>query len=265
MLLADRLGALWADISVRDYGTLNVLTAWMGIAAFAFQLYFELSGYSDMAIGLGAVLGFRLPENFNYPYISQSVTEFWHRWHMTLGSWFREYVYIPLGGSQKGLGRQLLNILLVWTLMGMWYGAGVHFLLWGLWFALFLMLEKAFLKKVLDRLPGCLGLVYTLIVVGVGWVFFEIESMQGIREYLSALCGLNHAGWWNQETLFLGKEYLVWFVIAVLASLPFVKRFVGALETGKTGPAMAVYRLGEKVIVPMLLLLSIAYMVGGWL
>lgn len=173
VLIANNIGALWAEISVMDYGSMSALTAWIGIWAFAFQIYFDFSGYSDMAIGLGACLGFTFPENFNYPYISRSVTEFWRRWHITLGSWFREYVYIPLGGNRKGLGRQLLNILIVWMLTGIWHGAGWNFLLWGLWFAFFLILEKIFWRKVCEVLPGGFGRVYTCLVVLFGWVLLR--------------------------------------------------------------------------------------------
>ena len=261
VLLANNLGALWTSLSATDYSQMNVLTAWLGIIAFAFQIYFDFSGYSDMAIGLGAVLGFHFPENFNYPYISASITEFWRRWHMTLGSWFREYVYIPLGGNRKGLARQLLNILVVWMLTGIWHGAGWNFLLWGLWFALFLMLEKIFLKKLLEKLPKLFGVLYSAVVVLIGWVLFSVEKPEGIVSYLSAMFGLNDAGIWDRQALFLTKEYGVLFLIAILAALPLVKVLVSRLEASKTGPAMAIYRLGEKVIPAVLLMLSIAYVV----
>ena len=160
VLLANNIGELWAFVSAMDLRRISMLTAWLGIVAFGFQIYFDFSGYSDMAIGLGRMLGFRFPENFNYPYISASVTEFWRRWHISLGSWFREYVYFPLGGSRRGLPKQLLNILVVWMLTGIWHGAGWNFLLWGLWFAFALMLEKLFLGRLLawlrkDVAHGC--------------------------------------------------------------------------------------------------------------
>lgn len=261
VLLANSLGVLWAEISAMNYGELNVLAAWMGIVAFAFQIYFDFSGYSDMAIGLGAVLGFHFPENFNYPYISASITEFWRRWHMTLSGWFREYVYIPLGGNRKGLVRQLLNILIVWILTGIWHGAGWNFLLWGLWFALLLILEKLFLKKLLTRIPKIFGCIYTWVGVLVGWVFFSIESLKGIWEYLAAMFGQNGAGLWNRQALYFSKEYTLLFLIAIIASLPLAKMSVKRLETSKMGPPMAIYRLGEKIVPAALLILSIAYIV----
>ena len=261
VLLANNIGALWTEISAMEYGNMSVLTAWLGILAFALQIYFDFSGYSDMAIGLGACLGFRFPENFNYPYISTSITEFWRRWHMTLGTWFREYVYIPLGGNRKGIVRQMINILIVWMLTGIWHGAGWNFLFWGLWFAVFLILEKLFLGKVFSHIPKFFGGIYTAFVVLVGWVFFTVENTASIKGYLGAMFGLNSAGIWDRQVLYYGKENLVLLVIAVLACLPAAVRLVKRLEESKTGPAMAVYRIGEKLIPAILLLLSIAYIV----
>ena len=261
IILADNLGILWAEISAMNYGELSVLTAWMGIVAFAFQIYFDFSGYSDMAIGLGAVLGFRLPENFNYPYISVSVTEFWRRWHMTLSTWFREYVYIPLGGNRKGLAVQLVNILVVWVLTGIWHRADWTFLLWGLWFALFLILEKLFLKKVLNRLPKVLGWLYTVTVVLVSWVLFSLDSLPVIEGYLGAMFGLGGGALWDMHGMFLGREYLILLAVAIVACLPLGKLIAEGMARSRNGLTMAIYRLGEKVIFPVLLLLSIAYLV----
>ena len=244
-----------------NYGELSVLTAWMGIVTFAFQIYFDFSGYSDMAIGLGAVLGFHLPENFNYPYISVSVTEFWRRWHMTLNTWFREYVYIPLGGNRRGLAVQMVNILTVWVLTGIWHRADWTFLLWGLWFALFLILEKLFLKKVLNRLPKLMGWLYTVAVVLVSWVLFSLDSLPAIEGYLRAMLGLGNGALLDMQGLFLGREHLVLFAVAILACLPLGKLIGEGLARSRNGLAIAVYRLGEKVIYPVLLLLSIAYLV----
>jgi len=263
VLLANNIGVLWSEISALNYGEISMLTAWLGIFAFAFQIYFDFSGYSDMAIGLGACLGFAFPENFNYPYISASVTEFWRRWHMTLSGWFREYVYIPLGGNRKGMGRQLLNILIVWILTGIWHGAGVNFLLWGLWFALFLILEKIFLRKVLKVLPAGFGGIYTCLVVLFGWVLFEIPTWDGIWGFVQAMVGVNGAGLFDSQGLFLGREYLVLFAVAVVASTPLIKNVVQRMEHSRTSVGMALYRFGEKVIPAILLFLSIAYIVDA--
>ncbi len=263
VLLANNLGLIWTDISARDYGELSILAAWIGIIAFAFQIYFDFSGYSDMAIGLGACLGFIFPENFNYPYISVTITEFWRRWHMSLSSWFREYVYIPLGGNRKGLPRQLLNILIVWTLTGIWHGAGWNFLFWGLWFAFWLALEKLGLKKVFEKLPKPVGRLYSWIIVLISWVFFSIEGTGKIFGYLKAMFGMQGAGWYTQEALFIGLENIVLFVIAVLAATPLVKNICKKLADSRSGYGIAGYRVLEKVLPAILLLASIAYIVDA--
>lgn len=263
VLLANNFGLVWTEISSADFGELNVFAAWIGIIAFAFQIYFDFSGYSDMAIGLGACLGFTFPENFNYPYISVTITEFWRRWHMTLSSWFREYVYIPLGGNRKGLPRQLVNILIVWTLTGIWHGAGWNFLLWGLWFAFWLMLEKLGLKKLFEILPKLVGRVYTWFVVLISWVFFSIEGGSGAFGYLKAMFGLNGTGLYDREALFIGLESLVLLLIAVIAATPFPRNFAKRLENSTSGYGIAGYRVLEKLLPAILLIASIAYIVDA--
>ena len=261
VLLANNAGLLWDSIRVLSYGEISVLTAWVGIVAFALQIYFDFSGYSDMAIGLGAVMGFTFPENFNYPYISKSITDFWRRWHISLSSWFREYVYIPLGGNRKGLPRQILNILIVWMLTGIWHGAGWNFLLWGLWFALFLILEKMFLGKILAQLPGIFGHIYTLAVVLVGWTVFELESLGAIRGYLGAMFGVGGRLFWDRQALYLSREYWMLLLLGGIAATPLFSVIARKLEKSHTGASMALYELGEKVVPVALLLLSIAYVV----
>ena len=241
----------------------SVLYSWMYAAAYMLHIYFDFSGYSDMAIGLGKIFGFTFAENFNYPYISRSVTEFWRRWHMSLGSWFRDYVYIPMGGNRVAPARRYLNILVVWMLTGIWHGAGWNFLFWGLWFAFFLILEKLFLGDILESVPKVFGRIYTLAVVLISWVFFALESPGEILVYLQAMFGMNGVGPVNSLAMFLCNEYLVLLVIALVACLPLGSRLVHALKSSKTGPAMALYRLGEKVIPAVLLLLSVAYIVDA--
>ncbi len=263
VLLANNMGLLWTEISSRDMGSLTVMSAWLGILAYAFQIYFDFSGYSDMAIGLGACFGFHFPENFNYPYISKSITEFWRRWHMTLSSWFREYVYIPLGGNRKGVKRQLINILIVWLLTGIWHGAGWNFLLWGLWFALWLILEKLFLKKVFDALPGGFGHLYTMVLVIISWVFFAIESGSGALNYLKVMLGMGKTGWVNTASLFDGMENLVLFAIALIGSTPVCRSIGKRLENSTSGYGIAWYRFLDKLIPAVLLIASIAYIVDA--
>ncbi len=263
VLIANNLGELWSVISAADYGDLSVLTAWLGIVAFAFQIYFDFSGYSDMAIGLGAILGFHLPENFRYPYIAASVTDFWRRWHISLGSWFRDYVYIPLGGNRRGLKIQIVNILIVWMLTGIWHGAGLNFLFWGLWFAFFLILEKAGLRRMLEAMPMMVGRIYTWLVVLLGWCCFTLETPKAIFSYLGAMFGANGIGVLDQQGMYLTGEYFLWMALAAVASTPLVANLVRELQDLRLGVSIALYRLGEKLIPALLLLLSVAYVVAA--
>lgn len=263
VLLANNLGLLWDRISAQNYGELSVLMAWLGIIAFAFQIYFDFSGYSDMAIGLGACLGFTFPENFNYPYIAKSVTDFWRRWHMTLSGWFKEYVYISLGGNRRGLFRQIINILIVWMLTGLWHGAHWNFLVWGLWFAFWLIMEKLFIKKLMQYTPTKSGHVYTLLVIVIGWVFFEMNNVQDGVLYLGAMFGLNGVGLYTGEALFLSMEYLVLFIISVIACTPMMNKLAARMSQSVTGYGLAVYRVLEKLIPALLLILSLAYIVDA--
>ena len=186
VLLANQIGALWETLS----GGTSVLGAWGAAIAFAFQIYFDFSAYSDMAIGLGKMFGFDFTENFRYPYQSGSITEFWRRWHITLGVWFREYVYIPLGGNRKGKGRQLLNLLIVWFLTGFWHGAAWQFILWGLYYFVFLAAEKLFLLKPLQKVPGVVRHGYALLVILLGWVLFACEDVASAGNLYLAMAGV---------------------------------------------------------------------------
>ena len=190
VLLANSIGALWdAELAAQSAGTLTAVGGWLGIAAFGFQIYFDFSGYSDMAIGMGQMLGFHFPENFDYPYTAASVTEFWRRWHISLTTWFREYLYIPLGGSRKGTWRTVRNIFLVWFCTGFWHGASWNFILWGLHFFVWLMLEKYLLRDFLQKLPSWLRHFYTLVVVFVGWGVFAMENLTVCAGYFKTCFG----------------------------------------------------------------------------
>lgn len=189
VLLANNIAMLWKAVRAMPMGELSVLSAWLGIIAFTFQIYFDFSGYSDMALGLGKMMGFRLPQNFNYPYVSTTVTEFWRRWHISLGSWFREYVYIPLGGNREGIVKQLRNLIVVWFLTGLWHGASWNFVLWGLYFGAFVTVEKLFLIRWLEHRPRFMGHIYTLLVVVVGWVLFEYESLGQAARFIGTMFG----------------------------------------------------------------------------
>lgn len=188
VLLANEMGNLWD--AVRESGTQSgAVGAWVGIIAYTFQIYFDFCGYSEMAMGLGKMLGFDFLKNFNYPYISKSVTEFWRRWHISLGTWFREYVYIPLGGNRKGLSRQIINIAVVWFLTGLWHGASWNFILWGLYFGILLMIEKLFMLKVLKKAPALVSHIYSIIIILFGWVLFYFEDMGEMGIFLSRMFG----------------------------------------------------------------------------
>ena len=229
VLLANNIGLLWDMISARGAGEVPVLMAWLGITAYAFQIYFDFSGYSDMAIGLGKMFGFHFLENFDYPYISRSITEFWRRWHMSLGSWFRSYVYIPLGGNRQGLKKQIRNIAVVWLLTGIWHGASWNFLLWGVYFGVFLILEKFlwmdFLKK-----HKIFSHVYTIVIVWVGWALFAFDDMGRVIQYMKAMFGLSGAGFANKETLYLLISYGVMLLILIFASTPYPKQWAVKLQ-----------------------------------
>ena len=188
VILANQIGALFTTIS--GMSEISTATAWLGAIAYSFQIYFDFSGYSDMAIGLGRMFGFHFLENFNYPYISSSITEFWRRWHISLSSWFREYVYIPLGGNRKGLKRQLLNITIVWMLTGLWHGASWNFVLWGVYYGILLMIEKIFLLKWLEKIPKVFRHIYCLFLVIIGWTIFAQTDFAILGDYLQTMAGI---------------------------------------------------------------------------
>ncbi len=189
VLLANNIGALWTTVKAMDYGSLPALTAWIGILAFTFQIYFDFSGYSDMAMGLGKMMGFNFPENFDHPYISESISEFWRRWHITLGSWFRSYVYIPLGGNRKGTARTLINLMIVWGLTGLWHGASWNFVLWGLYFGVIIVIERVGLGKLLEKLPRFVRIIYTFLLTVFGWILFDTDTLSDAGHYFLALFG----------------------------------------------------------------------------
>ena len=241
-LLANAIGELWdASIAAQN---LTVAGAWLGLTAYAFQLYFDFSGYSDMAVGLGRMLGFSFLENFDYPYISKSVVEFWKRWHISLTTWFREYVYFPLGGNRVSKAKWVRNILIVWVLTGIWHGAGWNFLLWGLYYAVWMLLERLFLGRYLEKLPSALRHVYTMLVVLVGWALFAVEGLDRLSMFLWTLFGGADA--YAAVDGYHFRSYLPVLVILAVASTPTGKNLWG--------------RLGERtrsVLTPLLVLASL--------
>ena len=245
VLLANNIGMLWDTVVALPVANMSVLTSWLGAVAFGLQIYFDFAGYSDMARGLGRMMGFHFDLNFNYPYISRSITEFWRRWHISLGTWFREYVYIPLGGNRKGPVAQMRNIFIVWMLTGIWHGANVNFLLWGVYFGVLLIIEKQFLLKRLQHAPKVVGWVYTMILVLISWVIFASVDGQGGLGYFASMFGLrvgetaNVGGvpFLNSTTLYLLRNYGIMLILCAVGATPLPARLAGKVRNWLSGGA----------------------------
>ena len=230
VLIANNIGLLWDQILNTPINNLSIIGAWLGAISFGLQLYFDFSGYSDMAIGLGRMLGFRFPENFNYPYIAKSVSDFWRRWHMTLTGWFREYVYIPLGGNRVSKPRFYLNILIVWFLTGFWHGAGWNFILWGLFFAVLMIIERSFLLKYLERLPSFISRFYLLFVVTISWVLFAHDSLEQAISYLKVMFGIGTNSFINTPSLYAITNFYVLIIIGIVFATPLMNNLKARLN-----------------------------------
>lgn len=256
VLLANQMGAVWSEIYALG-GDVSALMAWTGAIAYTFQIYFDFSGYSDMAIGLGRMFGFKFPENFRYPYQSVSITDFWRRWHITLSTWFKEYLYIPLGGNRRGLARQALNLLIVWSLTGFWHGAGWNFVMWGLYYFVILFIEKLFLLKALDKLPKFFRHVYALLLIIIGWVIFASDDVSVLLPYLGSMFGANGAiGGMDVYTL-LTKAVLL--IICCIASTELPKKLF--LSAAGAMNEKAAFTL-KSVLMIALLALSMILLIG---
>ena len=238
VLIANNVGLLWSQIA-GGTAELSVLSYWTGILAYAFQIYFDFSGYSDMAIGLAGMFGLHFDENFNFPYTAKSITEFWRRWHITLGAWFRDYVYIPLGGNRGSKLKHLRNLLVVWALTGLWHGASWNFLIWGLYFALILSAEKYFLLGLLEKAPPVFRHVYTLFLVMAGWVIFYFEDLALMRDYLLGMAGLKGVPIYNDRAFYDLLSYGVIFVLAAYFSTPHFKTVLDRAEKTARPQVMA--------------------------
>ena len=255
VLLANNIGLLWEAASAQ--ATPTVLTAWLGVIAYGFQIYFDFSGYSDMAIGLGRMLGFRFWENFNYPFLADSITDFWRRWHISMGTWFRDYVYIPLGGNKGGLAKQLRNIAIVWLLTGFWHGASWNFVLWGVYFGVLLVLEKLFLLRCLKRLPAVLRHLYALTLVTVSWTLFAFTDIGAGFAWLKAMFS---GVLFDSSSLYLLLTYGPMLAICALAATPLGKRCYEGLNARLGQGALALTDCGGLLCV---LTMSMAYLVSG--
>ena len=252
ILLANQLGALTEIF--RATGEKSVLFYWMYAIAFSLHIYFDFSGYSDMAIGLGRIFGFKFIENFNYPYMSRSIAEFWRRWHMSLGSWFRDYVYIPLGGNRVGKARWVFNILVVWMLTGLWHGAAWNFVLWGLLYAVFLLAEK-FLP--LQKLPSLLQRIYVLLIVMLGFVLFNATSLSQALTDIGGMFGFAGVPLVNAASLYYLRSYGVIFLLGFIGSTPLVKKVALKLENTLAGAVL------EPILLILILLVCTGYLVDG--
>lgn len=257
VLLANGAGEAWERMRLLTERGGNVLGAWLGVVFFAFQIYFDFSGYSDMAVGLGRIFGFDFPRNFNYPYVSKSITEFWRRWHITLSSWFREYVYIPLGGSRRGRARTYLNLFAVWALTGIWHGAAVNFLLWGLYFFFVLTLEKAFLGRILERLPRLFRHVYALFFILIGWFIFAADGIRDVSQYLLNMVGTN--GFLNRDSLYELWRHLPFLTVMAIGSTPLLARWLERLRDKRPHVGALIENVGAVFI----LLLCTCYLADG--
>ena len=261
VLLANNIGLLWSQVSSMAISELTVMTSWLGVIAFGLQIYFDFSGYSDMAIGLGRMFGFELLENFNYPYISQSITEFWRRWHISLGTWFRDYVYIPLGGNRKGKWRTYLNVFIVWFLTGLWHGASWNFILWGLYFGIIITIEKVFLMKWLSYAPRLIRHLYTLVLLIIGWGLFAFENLAYLKDYFRVMFGLKEVALYDQVTLYYLMTNGVLLIILVIASTPLAKQMYQKLKQSKRGELLDVVL--SPIVCLLILILSTAYLVDS--
>ena len=249
VLIANNIGMLWTEIESIGFGTLSTPLAWMAVVAFAFQIYFDFSGYSLMAIGLGKMLGFTFPQNFNYPYISRSITEFWRRWHITLGSWFREYVYIPLGGNRVKKGRLFLNLFIVWFLTGFWHGASYNFILWGLYFFVLISIEKMGLSKILDKYK-VFSHIYSIFFILLGWSLFAVIDLDNLKILWGRMFSINGGVDW----LYYIRNYGITLIIAGVFSTPIIANLYRKIVKNK---------IINTVVMITIFLISVAYLVDA--
>jgi len=259
ILIADVLAG-FCNLAKEPSNT-SVLFMWAYVIAYAIHIYFDFSGYSDMAIGLGRIFGFHFPENFNYPYISKSITEFWRRWHMTLGSWFRDYVYIPLGGNRVSKLKWFRNIFVVWFLTGFWHGAGWNFIAWGLMFAVLLVIEKQFLLKILEKIPAIFSRVYVIFFLLLSWIIFDAASLTEAISRIGSLFGAGDMPLINANTLYYIKSYAVVLILGVIGCTPLLKNIVLKIKENVTGKR--IINVVEPVVQILLLTLTTAYLIDG--
>ena len=259
VLIANALGELCSKAFLADEKT--VFFFWIFGISYMLQLYFDFSAYSDMAIGLGRIFGFHFPENFNYPYISKSITEFWRRWHISLSTWFKDYVYIPLGGNREGKYKQIRNILIVWLLTGIWHGANWTFLIWGLLFGIILIIEKIWLNKFMEKLPSFIRRIYVLFIVMILFIIFNSDNMSVALTNIKGLFGMNGEAFVNDYTLHYLKSYLPVLIIALLGSTPFIKILIDKLRKNKY--VNNIINILEPILIVVILVVVTSYLIDN--
>lgn len=258
VLLANSLGEL--SVMVKTTSDPSVAFYWIGAVAFALQIYFDFSGYSDMAIGLGRVFGFHFLENFNYPYISRSISEFWNRWHMSLGRWFKDYVYIPLGGNRKGQLRGVFNILIVWFLTGLWHGASWNFIVWGLFLGFFIVAEKLFLLKLLEKAPRIISHIYMALIILFSFVIFNNETLPAVVNYFKGMFGYLEIPVTSVETLYYLRSYMMLLLVAIFGATPIPKRIIELLLRSKMNQLLM---YASPIVYVSLLIIVTGYIVDS--
>ena len=259
VLIANALGELCTKAFALNETT--IIFHWIFGISYMLQLYFDFSAYSDMAIGLGKIFGFNFPENFNYPYISKSITEFWHRWHISLSTWFKDYVYIPLGGNRDGKYKQIRNILIVWLLTGIWHGANWTFLIWGLLFGIILIIEKIFLNKFMEKLPSFIRRIYVLFIVMILFIIFNSDNMSVALTNIKGLFGMNGEVFINDYTLHYLKSYLPILIIALFGTTPFIKTLIDKLRKNKY--INNIINILEPILIVIILFVVTSYLIDN--
>lgn len=257
VLIANLMGSAFSEITA-SYEGYSALTCLFGILAYTLQIYYDFSGYSDMAIGMGKMMGFNYPENFNYPYASVSITDFWRRWHISLSSFFKEYVYIPLGGSKKGKAKMLRNILVVWFLTGLWHGASWNFILWGLYFGILLLIEKFFLKKYLDKWPSFFKHLYALIFIVIGWLIFAFDDINKLWAFTKAIFNFNN--FIGKDFFFFLGSYGLIFIVGIIFSFPIMPKIIDYISKGKYKNVYGIFLI---VICIILFMITTALLVSN--
>ncbi|WP_133013812.1 MBOAT family O-acyltransferase [Clostridium cuniculi] len=259
VILANNIGLIWTQVKEVNLNDLSVVLAWIGIIAFTLQIYFDFSGYSDMAIGLAKMFGFDFLENFDYPYISKSITEFWRRWHMSLGGWFREYIYIPLGGNKKGTLIQVRNLFIVWFTTGLWHGASTNFVVWGLYFGVVLFIEKIYLKDLLKKIPSIFSHIYTLIIVMIGWVIFDMNTLTDSGHYIKIMFGFSNNIFIDNLAKYILTNNFIILLIGLICSTKLIKIYMNKIKS--------TFRENDVFLITainlLILIISTAYLVGA--